>query len=54
VPLAAGLDDFARLDACGAYIEAAGRALNDGANALDIRAPTALGTHVGVRNRHTP
>jgi hypothetical protein len=50
VPLAAGLDDFARLNACGADIQAAGRALNNRAYALDIRAPTAPCAHMRVRN----
>jgi hypothetical protein len=52
--LAAGLDDFARLDAGGACVDATRRTLDDGAYTLDIGAPTALGAHVRVRHRHAP
>src|SRR5215207_2796501 len=50
----AGLDDLARLDAAGADVDALGRALHEGAYALDVRVPPTLGTAVRVRHRHTP
>jgi hypothetical protein len=44
--LAADFGDLAGLDAAGADVNTTWCAIYHGANALDIRAPTALGAHV--------
>ncbi len=44
--LAADLGDLAGLNAPGADVNTSGRAVDHGTNALDIRAPTTLGSHV--------
>src|SRR5436190_20821940 len=49
-----GFDDLARLDAARAHVNAARRAVHEGADALDVRVPAALRATVRVRHRHAP
>ena len=43
-------NDSIRLQALGAHVQALGRPINQGANALNVRIPPAVGTNVRVRH----